>query len=439
MPRNSSSADGPSRLVRRAFARLPFALLALLVLFMGCGPVARYRVLSFFFDGVPVPPQVGVPYGPPDEDEEPGTVRVARSRPATRPGQAEELPFSFLHAPFERRQCTQCHVRETSFTGETAWGTCRTCHADYYKLAANEWMHGPVAAGMCNFCHQAHKAQYPHLLKRPERELCFSCHEEKPTLAAPYHQGIRQWACAKCHDPHLAGNTLLIVDAGTYQRRRRSMPFVGMAHTEWTRAQCQNCHQSERSFGLIGDVEGKCVSCHGGPAVATTAPASRPVATRPAAPAPSGGERAIEPLVPKPGSPRIQPPPGLKLHKPVAEGKCTACHTAHKSPLPSLVRPQAQKLCDGCHPLNKLSEKHPKLSAAECLTCHKGHYSQRPHLLRESGQPFLFSTSQPTTQPATRPAIQPSTGPATQPARGAPRLLGPRPTATRPAETGDTP
>lgn len=77
-------------------------------------------------------------------------------------------------------------------------------------------------------------------------------------------------------------------------------------------------------------------------------------------------------------------------HTPVAEGECTACHTAHSSNASFLLTDtRVEEVCGNCHdwkthsahPMGEevVDPRNPNLSVG-CLTCHRTHGSPYDHL-----------------------------------------------------------
>ncbi|HUU23138.1 MAG TPA: cytochrome c3 family protein, partial [Phycisphaerae bacterium] len=68
----------------------------------------------------------------------------------------------------------------------------------------------------------------------------------------------------------------------------------------------------------------------------------------------------------------------------------------HKSPLPHMIRPDAERNCLSCHKPKEIeNDRHPPVRRVECLLCHAGHTSPLPHLLKPPAPP-----GKPQTQPA---------------------------------------
>jgi predicted CXXCH cytochrome family protein len=57
----------------------------------------------------------------------------------------------------------------------------------------------------CAECHRAHDNKFGGLLRKPETELCFTCHEELQTqiaAATSKHRPVSDNRCVACHLPH---------------------------------------------------------------------------------------------------------------------------------------------------------------------------------------------------------------------------------------------
>ena len=353
---------------------LAVVVLAVIIGILGCDPKTKYKVLTFFFDGVP--PLPGMPgygmepiIGPDglviDFDDPRAQAFLARDR--ARQAKAEDNAgevISFSHPPYTTRKCMACHDKNKSFSAVTT-ETCQSCHKAYYDTQWNDWVHGPVALGKCSMCHTPHTSIYRGLLNKPARDLCLSCHKEARILARPHHAEAAFKPCGACHDPHFAGNRRLLADAFSYQRRKGTPNMVASGHVKWEKKVCTKCHSAERSNAVLPGAEKACVTCH---------------------------DKVRHPIA------------GGKIHEPVLKGRCMSCHTAHSSRLPHLLRAKAEGNCIECHKREKLSTpRHSRFYRVDCLICHAGHNSPRKHLLRVPDPP-----PHPTTLPATMPATMPA-------------------------------
>ena len=169
-----------------------------------CSPTTRYRVLRFFFDGVPepgaAPRQPGYPAG----------LNVPAGDGT--PQQADRWPTGqtvYAHAPYRDNRCGVCHDPQTGELFRTArQGLCRNCHPDVPGPVP--YVHGPVAVSDCLFCHHPHNAVYPKLLLTETTALCFRCHERNDLSTDAHPDDVLERACTACHQPHGGENRFFL-------------------------------------------------------------------------------------------------------------------------------------------------------------------------------------------------------------------------------------
>lgn len=163
----------------------------LAALLCGCAdPMARYKVLSFFFDGVPNP----------QEEEAKAALLEKRTE------EKKKRPTFTEHGPFAAKECQACHMRDTNRLVAPIEELCFRCHKIDLKKG---WTHGPVASGGCRVCHNPHSSGYPFLLIAKPSEFCFYCHKEKDVSQIEAHRGATA-ECTTCHDAHSADNKFLL-------------------------------------------------------------------------------------------------------------------------------------------------------------------------------------------------------------------------------------
>ena len=339
---------------------LALGLLVLSVLILaGChqDEIERYKTLSFFFDGVPPPegydineeeqPLVG-PWGitvDPNSDLGREMITKRQTDPDWQVTDEPEDVF-FYHTPYKDRDCYGCHDQEQGYTPPaTGAQLCSKCHESYMAFETDDWVHGPVVVGQCGWCHEAHKAEHPSLVKDSQPALCMTCHETSFVENDAFHTSLEDRQCTECHDPHASGNRLLLADSRTYQRRSSTIALLPSPHAGWPKDLCQSCHIPEQSNQLTEDVDSTCLTCHD-----------------------------------EYKTPQAEDSP---LHEAVKQGKCTTCHMPHRSSLPNLIRADAEQKCYQCHkPEDVRSGNHPDVTRVDCLICHTGNSSPRPALLK---------------------------------------------------------
>ncbi|RMF86815.1 MAG: hypothetical protein D6739_02620 [Nitrospirae bacterium] len=196
-------------------------LALLLVAVAACSPVARHRVLTFFFDGVP-------PLGG-EAPKRQGPLKYAR-RQDTVASLAKELGIEpdfvgpvaprfkrhlvYRHPPFAEKRCGACH-RLAKGSSRMPTGVefvlpkrilCGKCHKDKRReaLAARyKWLHAPTQYGACLKCHNPHESTHPYMAQKgPVQALCYQCHDHDRLVRTEAHATIGTRDCTDCHDPH---------------------------------------------------------------------------------------------------------------------------------------------------------------------------------------------------------------------------------------------
>jgi predicted CXXCH cytochrome family protein len=156
-----------------------------LLVVAGCGtPHERYKVLSFFFDGVPDPDAVK-----PTTDQTgplvPVVTRVVK-----------------VHAPYGENNCAACHRTASGDIQEfsEAYKACVKCH----PKVANErkLMHGPVAREACRWCHAPHESAEESLFRDTPIRVCTQCHDQQLLGNNPPEHMDGKTSCLKCHFGH---------------------------------------------------------------------------------------------------------------------------------------------------------------------------------------------------------------------------------------------
>ena len=163
-----------------------------LTLTLACSETTKYRVLSFFFDGVPAPGSEKVADAQADSG---GPAPVdAIATPLTR---AVEV---YAHPPYAQGRCGACHNPESGqLIKEPDEGLCKMCHT---AIGQERYVHGPVAVSACTFCHHHHTATHAKILLKGVPELCLQCHDIGDLTEGAHHQAMETSKCVDCHSPH---------------------------------------------------------------------------------------------------------------------------------------------------------------------------------------------------------------------------------------------
>ncbi|MEZ4999554.1 MAG: cytochrome c3 family protein [Bacteroidales bacterium] len=159
-----------------------------------CSTEKNYRLLSFFFDGVPSPVNT-IQAG----DSATGTFDQLTGGPDS--AEIRIVPVYIIHAPYEEKDCMNCHDRNSPGEMiEAEPGLCYRCHEDFeskYKV-----IHGPVAGGYCSECHNPHQGTNRYMLRRTGQPLCTFCHNLDHAPMNDMHVDLGDTECDLCHNPH---------------------------------------------------------------------------------------------------------------------------------------------------------------------------------------------------------------------------------------------
>jgi len=155
----------------RVFTSIWFWVSIILFLLNACNPIARYKVLSVFFDGVLKPGQ---------KTERPDSLQVAQKSASSEKKKSNQSQKWFSHPATEDNACA-------------------TCHDDLTDLA---YMHAPVEEGECSECHSPHASADSLLLTKSGQDLCLQCHDSEVVKENEAHEDIEDEACYNCHNPH---------------------------------------------------------------------------------------------------------------------------------------------------------------------------------------------------------------------------------------------
>ena len=184
-----------------------FGLLAGLFVLAGCSGPAKQKWLAFFFDGVPVS-------GAATNNAQARLVANSQGTNASgQPAAPPRLLKPYIHPPYAKRQCADCHQSKSSqrMAGKGAT-VCFNCHKD--TLIAGKVKHQPVENGECVSCHNPHQAFNTNLLSQLPPALCGKCHDPFPKTAKSRHQPVENGECVSCHNPHSSDNKKLLVKPG---------------------------------------------------------------------------------------------------------------------------------------------------------------------------------------------------------------------------------
>jgi predicted CXXCH cytochrome family protein len=188
------------RAPRRLAVAVTAAVLAVAIGSACATPEQKYRMLSFFFDGVP-----------PLQSSENLKAAVGPDEVVTTDARLWQRSSAqwVVHDPYDGEDCGECHASELSNElvlprQELCWN----CHDQ--EDFEGEVLHGPVAAGRCDGCHNPHRTRFESLLVVAPAVLCEQCHDQSTFANLGEHRGEQGDDCIECHDPHAADRDFML-------------------------------------------------------------------------------------------------------------------------------------------------------------------------------------------------------------------------------------
>ncbi|GAB4177622.1 MAG: cytochrome c3 family protein [Geothermobacteraceae bacterium] len=131
--------------------------------------------------------------------------------------------------------------------------------------------------------------------------------------------------------------------AGAEATESSGEPVKRSVHQPFAEKRCPDCHDFEKSIGLVLPAEKLCFSCH---------------------------DNLLT---------------GSQLHGPAAVGGCLGCHLPHDSKYDHLLAASPAELCGKCHVEKRLAAgMHDRLAerGLVCAECHDPHGGERRYFLR---------------------------------------------------------
>ncbi len=280
----------------------------------------------------------------------------------------------FVHGPVAAGECQFCH-KETGKhkfapIPNPASQLCYSCHDRKDNL---KHVHPPVKAGKCTACHSPHQSPFKYQLRASGSDLCFKCHDKKMMAGAFKHGPASTGQCTICHNPHSSdydkmlfaeGNDLCLSchtdKADELKNDKYIHPAVELG--------CVNCHSPHSAgfkYNLRADRhEDLCFMCH------------------------ANKKKQVEESKTKHGA--------ITQTK----KKCLNCHNPHGSDLPKMLLKKPIDLCLSCHdkpldtPTGKIVDMkgylaenkdwHGPIKEGDCPACHSPHGSDNFRMLRKN-------------------------------------------------------
>lgn len=106
-------------------------------------------------------------------------------------------PDFALHPALEK--CSGCHLASEKSL-KISGAKDKLCYRCHQRKDKRKEVHGPMGAGECTACHDAHGSAHKALTVAEPLELCVLCHDQKSS--EQHMQKSKGKPCVQCHDPH---------------------------------------------------------------------------------------------------------------------------------------------------------------------------------------------------------------------------------------------
>lgn len=273
--------------------------------------------------------------------------------------------------PVERASCDTCHRlkgKSPSYKKVTpTQANCTTggCHSKFGKA---EYLHGPIGAKLCIFCHNPHGSLVPKIVSRPGAELCISCHQEEKRIYKDkvIMPPVKEGNCIVCHDPHQSSQKFQLIGESLeelcFNCHDKGMKNYSKLHGPMEKGDCIACHlpHSSKYKGLLAEKNEKfCFLCH---------------------------------------KERLEQFKRKYSHKPQTEN-CNSCHAAHGSNFTFQLKEKEPELCYSCHKkthayvlkeIEMAKVPHPGVTKGKCSACHTVHSTNFQKQLKASLKDICF-------------------------------------------------
>lgn len=285
----------------------------------------------------------------------------------------------FVHGPIAAGDCTFCHVPEGKHKFKRIADVGKLCTECHEKLTTKQVVHAPVKEGKCTGCHDAHQSPNKFQLRAAGADLCFRCHNRSIVGGKFVHGPVAVGSCSTCHAMHQSDFPKLLMAQGNQVcfecHADKAEAFKGKKFThapvQEACVKCHNPHSGDHKYNFKAEgSQDLCFTCH------------------------ADKQKGIAEATVK--------HQGLDTKK-----KCLACHDPHVSDYVKQLSMQPAELCMSCHDreysgpagrvmnmkelLAKNAIHHGPIKQNDCSGCHNTHGSSNFRMLREYFPPVFYA------------------------------------------------
>jgi predicted CXXCH cytochrome family protein len=162
----------------------------------------------------------------------------------------------YVHTPIAQGSCKYCHDLTASKARfalkKPDLDLCLSCHEDKKALYKQKFIHAPVEKD-CISCHNPHQSSYKFQLESgpSSARLCFTCHDEEDKMEYKYlHGPVAAEDCLACHNAHAANYKHLVREgpeeiqlcASCHQEIPKKIEKAAFKHGVINKGLCSPCH-----------------------------------------------------------------------------------------------------------------------------------------------------------------------------------------------------
>ncbi len=350
------------------------------------------------------------------------TVYLADSRRKVPKG----IKRYYIHPPAEIPSCDTCHqLKGKSPSHKRILPTKANCtEGDCHpKIGKGEYVHGPLGAKVCVFCHNPHGSMLPNEISRSGADLCISCHQESKGYfdQKEVMPPVKEGNCTACHDPHqssvkfqLKGKTLEGLCFNCHDKKIKNFKVLHGPMQKGDCIACHNPHSSPNKWLLEEKGDEFCFLCH----KERMEQFKRKFSHTPEKEGCNGCHTAHgsnfkfqlkdkEPELCYPCHEKSHPDALREMkvakvkHGAMKDGKCSSCHTVHSTNFEKQLKASVKTICFQCHEelkdeVDSAKYQHGAVKESNCNACHKSHGAAYPSLLLKYYTPEFYAAFTPT-------------------------------------------
>ena len=185
--------------------------------------------------------------------------------------------YDNVHPPMAARMCDQCHegkgAPDPFKLKKRGYKLCQQCHSDAINgMLAKKRVHWALLSGKgCISCHSPHASSQKYMLKAPMKDVCGKCHPDtiaRQARSKTKHKPVLEGKCMACHDPHSSNYAFLINQPAMVNApSNKPLPWATLVVDLCGTCHNYQMHSTHPVGNKVVDLRNKntrvqCLSCH---------------------------------------------------------------------------------------------------------------------------------------------------------------------------------